>query len=346
MKYFKYLFILIVFFKTETLLSADRIFSVNNIELAKKGDITQDELVNEAIKKGFKDLVERILLNEDKNKVLGLEFSKIKDLVLYYQITDSKEDFSLKKINFNIIFDKAKFHDLFYKLSVSYSEIINEEIYLLPIIVDEDKLFVYSKNLFYDKWNDLFQSDIMEFILPVENIETLQIINSNKENLIGLDLNSLFQEYSNKNLALIIIDISNEKGYKIYLRTKILEKKIDKNIKLNRLNLNEADYIKKVINKTSEEIINLVKSQNLIDVRTPSFLNVQLQLSKSNNLIELNNRLKKIGSIDNIFVQELNSEYVLLKIKYLGKLNKIMDQLKNQNIQLKLIKDQWRLKII
>tara|TARA_B100000242_G_C43040442_1_gene485354 strand:+ start:656 stop:1696 length:1041 start_codon:yes stop_codon:yes gene_type:complete len=346
MKYFKYLFILIVFFKTETLLSADRIFSVNNIELAKKGDITQDELVNKAIKKGFKDLVERILLNEDKNKVLGLEFSKIKDLVLYYQITDSKEDFSLKKINFNIIFDKAKFHDLFYKLSVPYSEIINEEIYLLPIIVDEDKLFVYSKNLFYDKWNDLFQSDIMEFILPVENIETLQIINSNKENLIGLDLNSLFQEYSNKNLALIIIDISNEKGYKIYLRTKILEKKIDKNIKLNRLNLNEADYIKKVINKTSEEIINLVKSQNLIDVRTPSFLNVQLQLSKSNNLIELNNRLKKIGSIDNIFVQELNSEYVLLKIKYLGKLNKIMDQLKNQNIQLKLIKDQWRLKII
>ena len=116
MKYFKYLFILIVFFKTETLLSADRIFSVNNIELAKKGDITQDELVNKAIKKGFKDLVERILLNEDKNKVLGLEFSKIKDLVLYYQITDSKEDFSLKKINFNIIFDKAKFHDLFYKL--------------------------------------------------------------------------------------------------------------------------------------------------------------------------------------------------------------------------------------
>ncbi len=346
MKYFKYLFILIVFFKTETLLSADRIFSVNNIELAKKGDITQDELVNKAIKKGFKDLVERILLNEDKNKVLGLEFSKIKDLVLYYQITDSKEDFSLKKINFNIIFDKAKFHDLFYKLSVPYSEIINEEIYLLPIIVDEDKLFVYSKNLFYDKWNDLFQSDIMEFILPVENIETLQIINSNKENLIGLDLNSLFQEYSNKNLALIIIDISNEKGYKIYLRTKILKKKIDKNIKLNRLNLNEADYIKKVINKTSEEIINLVKSQNLIDVRTPSFLNVQLQLSKSNNLIELNNRLKKIGSIDNIFVQELNSEYVLLKIKYLGKLNKIMDQLKNQNIQLKLIKDQWRLKII
>jgi len=346
MKYFKYLFILIVFFKTETLLSADRIFSVNNIVLAKKGDITQDELVNKAIKKGFKDLVERILLNEDKNKVLGLEFSKIKDLVLYYQITDSKEDFSLKKINFNIIFDKAKFHDLFYKLSVSYSEIINEEIYLLPIIVDEDKLFVYSKNLFYDKWNDLFQSDIMEFILPVENIETLQIINSNKENLIGLDLNSLFQEYSNKNLALIIIDISNEKGYKIYLRTKILEKKIDKNIKLNRLNLNEADYIKKVINKTSEEIINLVKSQNLIDVRTPSFLNVQLQLSKSNNLIELNNRLKKIGSIDNIFVQELNSEYVLLKIKYLGKLNKIMDQLKNQNIQLKLIKDQWRLIII
>ena len=36
--------------------------------------------------------------------------------------------------------------------------------------------------------------------------------------------------------------------------------------------------MKKNYNQISEELINLIKSQNLIDVRTPSFLNVKLIL--------------------------------------------------------------------
>ena len=84
----------------------------------------------------------------------------------------------------------------------------------------------------------------------------------------------------------------------------------------------------------------------LIDVRTPSFLNVEVKLNNENNLIEFNNRLKKIDLIDNFFVQQLNKDYALVKIKYLGKINKIIDKLENQNIKLKMIAGQWQLKII
>ena len=62
--------------------------------------------------------------------------------------------------------------------------------------------------------------------------------------------------------------------------------------------------------------------------------------------MELNKRLEKIDSIENIFVQEFNNEYVLLKIKYLGKLEKIMSLLKQEKVILKLINDQWSLQII
>ena len=44
--------------------------------------------------------------------------------------------------------------------------------------------------------------------------------------------------------------------------------------------------------------------------------------SKKNNLVELNSRIKNIDSIENIFIQEFNKDYVNLKIKYLGKLKK------------------------
>ena len=122
-------------------------------------------------------------------------------------------------------------------------------------------------------------------------------------------------------------------------------KKIDKSIIVERSNLNNKKYYEKIILEVSKEIINLVKSQNLIDIRTPSFINTIISIDKKNDLVRLNKRLKKIDLINDLYVQEFNNEYVLLKIKYLGKLDKIINQLQNQQINLSLINDQWRLEI-
>ena len=67
--------------------------------------------------------------------------------------------------------------------------------------------------------------------------------------------------------------------------------------------------------------------------------------NKKNNLVELNKRLQNIDTVDGIFVQEFNNKYVLLKIRYLGKLDKIINQLKQQEIMLEFTNDQWNLKI-
>ena len=59
-----------------------------------------------------------------------------------------------------------------------------------------------------------------------------------------------------------------------------------------------------------------MKSQNLIDIRTPSFLNAKLNLNKKSNLVLLNSRINKIDLVENIFVQEFNKDYLKLKIKF------------------------------
>ena len=130
------------------------------------------------------------------------------------------------------------------------------------------------------------------------------------------------------------------------MKTLIVGKEIDKSLKIDKKNLKQDQFYEKIIFQTKEEIVNLVKSQNLIDIRTPSVMNVKLMSSKKNNLVELSKRLKKIDLIENIFVQELNTDYVNLKIKYLGKINKIIEQLKNENIILELKGDQWSVELI
>ena len=102
---------------------------------------------------------------------------------------------------------------------------------------------------------------------------------------------------------------------------------------------------KRIISLLKEELTNIVKSENLIDIRTPSFINVKLDLTKKNNLIFLNSKNKKIDQIEEIFVLEFNKDYVNMKIKYLGKLERMLNQLKKENIILQLVNNEWLIKI-
>ena len=150
MKLFKsVIFILIVFLKTETLFSDNDLFNVNNIELEKKHKITNKILADRAIKEGFSVLITKLLLKEDIDKLLDLNFSLIKELVTYYQITDIYEKSSgAEFIKFSVTFDKDKIHDLFYKKNVLYSEILDKELFILPILIKDDEIFVFNNNFF------------------------------------------------------------------------------------------------------------------------------------------------------------------------------------------------------
>ncbi len=347
MNYYKIILILVIFFKTGNVFSDTNIFNVNNVEIEKKVTSSNEELAIKAIKKGFEELSYKILLEEDIVKLSQLKFSEIKELVKYYQISNNQENnISPEKINFNIAFDKEKIHDLFYKRRISYSEISDKEMYILPILKIDGRVFIFNKNYFYSKWNEVFETDLIEFILPLENIETLQNINLNKDNLLSINIKDIFKEYQNKNLTVVVIEDSNSKEEKIYFKTLISGKKIVRNISVKKLNLNKDDFYKKIIIETKKDIINLIKSQNLIDIRVPSFINAQLIIDKKNNIVNLNNRLKNIDIIENIYIQEYNNKSIFLKIKYLGKLNKIIKELEKQSIILKLSGDQWKIKII
>ncbi len=347
MKFFKlYSIILVVFFKTGNLLSDSSVFDVNNIEIENKGKASNEILANYAIERGFNIFLNRVLLKEDKKKLDEIKLSEIKKLVTYYQVLNNENNENNFKTKFNVSFDKDKIHDLFFSKNISYSEIKDKELFTLPILKKDDQIFIYNDNYFYEKWNEFYETDLIEFILPIENIEIIQKITLNSSNLLNIDLTELFKEYPNKNLALIFIEKNIPQKEKIYLISKINNKSIVKNIKLNKLELRDNNFDEEIIKEIKKELINLVKAQSLIDISAPSFLNAQLNIKKKNNLVELNLRLKKIDLIENVFIEDFNSEYVSLKIKYLGKLDNILRQLKDQNIILKFIGDEWSIKII
>ena len=271
----------------------------------------------------------------------------IKQLVTYYQITNSSNQKENKELtNFSVTFDKDKIHNLFYARGISYSEVSDKEFYVLPIRIKENDIHIFNDNYYYKNWNKIYKDDLIEFILISEKIEIIENVNNYRDNLINLELKNLFEEYKNKNLALIVIEENKSNNIKVFIKSKIQEESISKSFNFKKDIINSDRLNEQIIIETKKELINLIKSKNLIDVRTPFFLNTKLDLNKTSNLVELNKRIKKIDAIENIYVQEFNKDYMNLKIKYLGKLEKIINQLKREKIDLKLINDQWNIRVL
>ena len=339
--------ILIILFKTGNVFSDNNIFNVNNVEIIKENSKNEDEMINKAFKKAFDKLINRLLLEDDYKKLSNTNLDQIKKLISYYQITRHEENKITKgDKKINVFFDKKRIHNFFYPRNIFYSDIINTEVILFPLLKKEEQYFIYTQNYFYENWIKDRPDNLIEYILPSENIESIQKINSNKNNIYKLETSDFFKEYETKNVVFAHIEINKHKT-DIFLKTRIEGKKINKNLSIEKkIGVQEENFYKDIILKADKEIKDLIKSQNLIDVRTPSFLNVKIKLNNKNNLIKFKERLKKIDLIDNFYVQQLNKDYVLIKIKYLGKISKIINKFKNENINLIMIAGQWQLDII
>ena len=334
--------IIIILFKTGNVLSDNKLFNVNNIEISKKISKNKEKLANQAFLNGFNELINRLLLEGDYKKISTTNLTQIKKLISYYQVKTNEDK---NKVSFNIYFDRDRLHNFFYQKNILYSDIINTNMIIFPLLIQDKQYFIYTKNYFYENWNSEESEDLIKYSLPVESVESIQIIKSYRDSIYKLNIDKFFKEYDLNNMAFITIDIDKNIA-KVFLNTKIEDKKLNKNLNIDRTNLNQYEFNDKIILKIKNEIEDLIKSQNLIDVRTPSFLNAEIKLDKKNSLVEFNNRLKKIDLIDNYYVQQLNKDYVLVKIKYLGKIDKIIKKLKDQNIDLNMREGQWKIEII
>ena len=336
-------YILIILFKTGNVLSNNNIFNVNNIAISKETYKNQENLVNQAFKKGFDELIKRLLLEDDYKNLSLISLNEIKKLVSYYQIVDDKQKNNIT--NVNIFFNKKKIHNFFYKKNILYSDIINTKVILFPLFIQNSQINIYSNNFFYKNWKDNDPNNLIEYTLPIDSIENIEIINSNKDNIYNINIKEFFKEYDVDNMVFLIIEM-NKQSAKVFLNTNISGKKINKSVTFKNENLDKENFYRKIILELKKTIPNLIKSQNLIDVRTPSFLNIKLILNKKNDLVEFKKKMNKINLVNNIYIKEMNKDYVLVKIKYLGKITKIIKKLKKQNINLKNNNGQWQLNLI
>ena len=75
--------ILIILFKTETILSDNNIFNVNNIEISKETSKNKEKLISDAFRKAYDELINRLLLEEDYKRLSNINLEQIKKLKIF-----------------------------------------------------------------------------------------------------------------------------------------------------------------------------------------------------------------------------------------------------------------------
>lgn len=346
-KYIFLILILVFFLKTGNVLSSSKIFNVDNIVVRNTTNQEISQVINKAFKEGFKQLIHKILIKSDFEKVSSTKLDDISKLISSYQIIE-EEKINKKSTLINLTFSREKINNFFYQKNISYADIIDTDIILLPLLIEDKNIYLYSGNYFYSNWNTEDQeqeSNFINYLLPLENLDDLEYLNNNIDNLESINVSKIFSEYETKDYVFLIINNKPNKT-DVFIRAYIDRKQTIKNINIKFTNSNKKLIYKKIIKDLKFEIGEIFKSQNLIDLNAPSFLNVKLKINKSEDLMNFQNSLKNIDLIENYYVLELTDKYAKLRVKYLGKINKIKNTFLKKGIKVIIKDNEWNLVLI
>ena len=345
--------ILLFISKTENVFSNNLIYDVNNIEVKGKtnNSSANKKFIESAFKKAFNVFIDKTLLREDAISLYKTESKVIKDLVLTYQIINNKNNNTNESLStFNIKFDPKRINKFLAERRISYADISNISITLLPVLIKNKKALLYEENFFYKNWikpQKIFKNkedELISYTLALENIEDLEYINNSKENINLLDVKKINSFKGDLNYALVIIYFTEDR-FKAFLKTSIKGIDIDRSIDLNFSQKDENKSYEEAIIILKKEINQIWKEQNLVDVNTPSFLDFFFEINKADDYLKLKSALNAIDVIESYSVLEMTNKYSKIRFKYRGKINKIKNKLMEKKINIQIIDNVWKLKI-
>ena len=346
----KYLFILsiIVFlFKTETVFSAETIYDVNNIQVSGKlnNNLDNNKLIEEAFRKAFLIFINKTLLEKDIETLSKTNIQIIKDFIFTHQITSQKKSIDEEIIlTVNVKFDPKKINNYLSINNISYADISEISISILPILRKENNLFIFSDNFFYNEWNKTendkknTEAQLINYNLALENAEDLFYINNNRENLELIDINKL-NSLSEKQNKIFLIFTLNEDA-KVFIKAYFNEKEVIKNITLNN---NSTDDYNSLIMNVKDLINQIWKEQNLIDINTPAYLDIIFDIKKINDFLKFRTFLDTIDIIDNYSILEITNKYAKIRMKYKGKISNLREKFLNEKININIENNEWSL---
>jgi len=325
-----------------------RVFKIENIEISEPFDSNFDKniTINKAFKSAFEELASTLVTSRDKNKLLNVNLNQIKLLVESFEISD--ESFLNKNYlaKFNVNFNKKNTLSFFEQKNIFPSLKKRKDLLTILIFINNDnnEISIYENNPFHKYWNeDKKKFFLLNYVLTEEDIETLKVINDNKDNLEKYEFENIIKKYNLKDY-IIVIFFKNNKKIRVFAKfyfdnkLKIINTNFENIIKL------DDEVIKNIINETKIKFEDIWKKNNQINTSIKLPINLQISSKKNKQFLNLENKMDEMDLISNYYITSLNNKLITFKIIFNGSPKQFLNLMTNNGIKIDTNNEIWKVK--
>ena len=344
--FFIFLSLILFFFSTDKVKAKS--FSIENIEISKPFEINFDKnvVIDEGFVKAFSELVSRITISSDHKIIKGIKLNEIKGMIESFSIKEEKFIDEVYYVNLGVSFNKKKIFKYLENNNI-FPSIPQKKIFLfIPIIIDEDKenLLVFSDNELFSEWNNYNESyHLIEYLLPTEDLEDLNLIKKNYDIIEQYDFKEITNKY-NLNDSIISLIFKSQKNIRILSRITVDDNVVLKNLSFSNMNLNEVKKRKNLINSLKIVYEDYWKNFNKINtsIKLPIYVKV-----KGDNNLKISNFEETLNTINLIYdynILKFDKDFIYFQIIFNGTPNNFLKFMKDKNLNFNTQNKTWVLK--
>jgi len=344
--FFLFLSVLNIFFSTGN--SNAKTFSINDVELSTpfKINFNKNKIIDEGFIKAFDQLMLSIVQSKDHQKVKKIPLNQIKSMIDTFSIKEEKFVNEVYYIKLNVSFNKKIIFDLLEKKNIFPSLPVKKDIIFIPIIIDqvENQIKMFTENIIYNKWNtNIKQYDLLNYILPTEDLEDLNLIKKNFKNLENFEFSEIVKKYNIENYIVSIFFIDFEQT-RLLNKINFDNKKTLKNNIIKNVDFNKNSEINKFIEILKINFEDYWKSQNEINTSVKLPLTISVENSNNIRINQLEQKLAEIDLIYNFYIYKINNKNNIYKIIFNGTPDKFIDVMRNNNYEFETTNKIWVMK--
>ena len=348
---FLYIFFLVLalnlsFFSTNKVIA--NAFLIDEIEISEKleNNFNKDILINKGFEKAFKELMVKLIQSKDLDKIEDVSLNEIKSMIETFSIKKEKFINNNYSLNLGVSFNKKKIFNYLDTKNIFPAQIIEKKFLFIPIIIDQSKpnLLVFSNNPIYENWKkDDNKSYLIDYILPTEDLEDLNLIKKNYLELENYNFEDIIKKYYLEN-SIIALIFRDDNQIKILSKIKIKDNKVIKSNSFKDIDLNDPDSLKNLINNLKVIYEDFWKESNLINTS----IKLKLSIKVKNNKFELSSKfeetLGKIDLISSYSISMFDKNFIYYDVIFNGTTNNFINIMENKDYNFDIQKKTWILK--
>ncbi len=344
--YFVFLSLNIFFFSTVKLEAKS--FDIENIDISKpfKIDFNKNEVIDEGFKKAFFELLQSIVNSSDLKKINKIDLKKVKGMIESFTIQEEKFIKEIYYVNLGVSFNRKKIFNYLEENNIFPSAPVKMKFLFIPIIIDQstNDLLIFDKNKIFSEWNKELKSyHLIEYILPTEDLEDINLIKSKNEFIEQYDFKEITSKY---NLENSIIALIFKEKKKIRILSKITNKKdvLIKNQSFSNLELDNNAQVNLIIDELKLIYEDYWKASNQINTSIKLNLDIKINNSNYSKISNFEKILNETDLIYNYFIKKFDQNFTEYRIIFNGTPDTFLKSMNDKNYSFDTQSKIWVLK--